>query len=63
METFCVVGLQINALRSHPRLNREISVNKRWSLRVVFQDSYDSQPANGRECNDMRIIAGTAYKF
>jgi putative salt-induced outer membrane protein YdiY len=39
------------------------AITKQWSLRVVFQDIFDSQPATGREHNDMRLIAGTAYKF
>jgi putative salt-induced outer membrane protein YdiY len=41
----------------------DTAINKKWSLRVVFQDIYDSQPANGREANDLRLIAGTAFKF
>jgi putative salt-induced outer membrane protein YdiY len=39
------------------------AINKRWSLRVVLQDVYDGAPAAGRLHNDMRLIAGTAYKF
>jgi len=39
------------------------AINKHWGLRVVFQDMYASQPANGRKQNDMRLIAGTDYKF
>jgi len=38
-------------------------ITTHWSLRVVFQDQYASQPANGRKCNDLRLLAGTAYKF
>jgi putative salt-induced outer membrane protein YdiY len=41
----------------------ETAVNKHWSLRVVFQDMYASEPASGRESNDLRLMAGTAYKF
>ncbi len=41
----------------------ETAINKQWSLRVVLQDQYASQPATGREKNDMRLMAGTAYKF
>jgi putative salt-induced outer membrane protein YdiY len=48
-------------------LNLEIgidtAINKHWSLRVVFQDQYASQPASGKKQNDLRLIAGTAYKF
>jgi putative salt-induced outer membrane protein YdiY len=41
----------------------DAAINKQWSLRVVFQDIYTSLPANGRVPNDIRLIAGTAYKF
>jgi putative salt-induced outer membrane protein YdiY len=41
----------------------ETAINKHWTLRVVFQDQYASQPANGKKCNDLRLLAGTAYKF
>lgn len=33
------------------------------SLRVVFQDIYDNEPATGRKKNDMRLISGIAYTF
>jgi putative salt-induced outer membrane protein YdiY len=39
------------------------AINKHWGLRVVFQDMYASEPATGRKQNDMRLIAGTDYKF
>jgi hypothetical protein len=29
----------------------------------MVQDVYNSQPATGRKNNDLRLIAGTAYKF
>ena len=41
----------------------ETAITKKWSLRVVFQDQYASEPAPGRKENDMRLLAGTAYKF
>ena len=41
----------------------DTAITTHWSLRVVFQDQYASEPANGREKNDIRLIAGTAYKF
>jgi putative salt-induced outer membrane protein YdiY len=44
-------------------LGIETAINKQWSLRVVFQDQYASQPASGRKQNDLRLLAGTAYKF
>jgi putative salt-induced outer membrane protein YdiY len=41
----------------------DTAINKHWSLRVVFQDLYDSAPTSGRENNDLRLVASTAYKF
>ena len=41
----------------------DTAITKQWSLRVVFQDQYASEPAHGRKKNDLRLIAGTAYKF
>jgi putative salt-induced outer membrane protein YdiY len=41
----------------------DTAINKHWSLRVVCQDIYDSQPTPGRQHNDLRLVAGTAYKF
>jgi len=44
-------------------LGIDAAITSKLSLRVVFQDIYDSQPAAGRENNDIRLIAGLAYKF
>jgi putative salt-induced outer membrane protein YdiY len=41
----------------------DTAITKHWSLRVVFQDNYASEPAPGRKHNDLRLLAGTAYKF
>ncbi len=41
----------------------DTAITKHWSLRVVFQDMYDSEPSPGRKENDIRLLAGTAYKF
>jgi len=41
----------------------DTAISKQLSLRVVFQDMYASQPAPGRESNDMRLLAGIAYKL
>jgi hypothetical protein len=41
----------------------DTSVNKHWSLRFVLQDQYANEPAPRRKKNDLRLIAGTAYKF
>ena len=41
----------------------DVAITKHWSLRVMVQDVYASQPAAGRKNNDVRVIAGTSYKF
>jgi putative salt-induced outer membrane protein YdiY len=41
----------------------DTAINKHWSLRVIFQDQYANEPAPGRLKNDIRLMAGTAYKF
>ncbi len=41
----------------------DTAITPHWSLRVVFQDMYASEPASGRKQNDLRLLAGTAYKF
>ena len=44
-------------------LGIDTAITKKWSLRVVLQDTYVNEPAIGREPNDLRLIAGTAYQF
>jgi len=41
----------------------DTAISKKWSLRVVLQDVYTSQVPAGIENNELRLIAGTAYKF
>ncbi len=41
----------------------EADINTHIALRVVGQDSYDNEPAPGRESNDLKLIAGIRYKF
>jgi len=41
----------------------DTAINKHFSLRVVFQDMYASDPAPGKKDNDIRLLAGAAYKF
>ena len=38
-------------------------ITKSLDIRLVMQDSYDNQPAPGREKNDFKLIAGVGYKF
>jgi putative salt-induced outer membrane protein YdiY len=44
-------------------LGVESGLTKQLSLRVYLQDTYDNEPAPGREKNDFKLIAGVAYKF
>jgi len=52
-------------------LGAEAPLTKKLSLRVVLQDTYDNQPAEvtgaagtrSKLKNDMKLIAGLAYKF
>jgi putative salt-induced outer membrane protein YdiY len=41
----------------------EAPITKKLLARAVLQDTYDHQPAPGREKNDLKLIAGLAYKF
>jgi putative salt-induced outer membrane protein YdiY len=41
----------------------ETSITKSVSLRLVAQDTYDNQPAPGREKNDFKLIAALSYSF
>ena len=44
-------------------LGASAAITKSVDLRVVFQDSYRSEPASGRKNNDMKLIAGVGYRF
>lgn len=41
----------------------EAALNKKLSLSVVLQDTYDNEPAPGRKKNDLKLISGLTYKF
>ncbi len=41
----------------------EADLTKKMALRVTLQDWYVSNPAPGRESNDIKLIAGINYKF
>lgn len=41
----------------------EAALSKNLSLRSFIQDTYQSEPAPGREKNDLKWITGIAYKF
>ncbi len=44
-------------------LGIEADVTKKMALRVVLTDWYVSDPAPGRQSNDLKLIAGINYKF
>ncbi len=46
-------------------IDTAISKDKKWKLRVVFQDIYSESPTkpSGIDNNELRLIAGTAYTF
>ena len=41
----------------------EAAMNDRLSLRVVLQDKYDNTPAEGKERNDLSLIAGLGIQL
>ena len=41
----------------------EIQINKHLYQRTYFQDVYNSEPAPGRDENDLKLVAALAYKF
>lgn len=41
----------------------DASLTDKLSLRTYLQDTYDSQPAPGRDKNDLKLVAAIAYKF
>lgn len=41
----------------------ESALSKSWALRLVLQDTYDNQPAPGRDENDVKLIAALAWKL
>jgi putative salt-induced outer membrane protein YdiY len=48
-------------------INAEVGISTaitdQWGLRLVLQWQHDSEPVAGRDSNDVRLIAGTEYKF
>ena len=41
----------------------DVAVNDRLSLRLVVQDSYNSEPAEGVDENDLSVLAGFGFKL
>lgn len=50
----CLINAEVGA---------EAAMNARLSLRVVLQDKYNSDPAPGKDQNDLALIAGLSYKL
>lgn len=44
-------------------LGAEAAMTEKVSLRVVVQEKYNSEPAAGKEYNDLTVIAGASYKL
>ncbi len=44
-------------------IDTAITKDKKWKLRVVFQDIYSSQVPAGIDNNELRLVAGTGYTF
>jgi putative salt-induced outer membrane protein YdiY len=44
-------------------IGAEAAFNKTFSLRTYIQDTYDNEPAAGRKCNDMKLVAALGAKF
>lgn len=41
----------------------ETQITETVAFKVSIEDRYESQPAEGKESNDLKIIAGLSYKF
>ncbi|MEO5803830.1 MAG: DUF481 domain-containing protein [Verrucomicrobiota bacterium] len=41
----------------------ETGLTPKLSLRTYLQDTYDNEPAPGREKNDLKLVTALAYKF
>jgi putative salt-induced outer membrane protein YdiY len=41
----------------------EASLSKAFALKTYLDDTYQTQPAAGRQKNDVKIVAAVAYKF
>ena len=41
----------------------EAALTKKLSLRIVAQDTYDNDPAPGRDENDLKLVSAIALKF
>jgi putative salt-induced outer membrane protein YdiY len=44
-------------------IEADITADKKLSLRSYIQDTYNNEPAPGREKNDAKLVAAIVYKF
>ena len=44
-------------------IEADLTADRKLSLRAVLMDTFNSQPAAGREKNDVKLITAIAYKF
>ena len=44
-------------------LGVESMMNESLSLKVILEDKYQSEPADGAKQNDLKLISGISYKF
>jgi len=44
-------------------IEADLTADKRLALRAVLQDTYNNEPAAGRQKNDAKLITAIAYKF
>jgi putative salt-induced outer membrane protein YdiY len=44
-------------------IGAEASFSKSWSLKTYLDDSYNNRPAADHLKNDLKLVAGVAYKF
>lgn len=50
----CIINFEIGL---------ESALTEKLSLRTYIQNSYDNQPADGRDRNDFKLVTALAYKF
>jgi putative salt-induced outer membrane protein YdiY len=43
-------------------IGAEAAITTSWALSVILQDTYDNEPAEGREENDVKLIAAVKWK-
>jgi putative salt-induced outer membrane protein YdiY len=44
-------------------IEADLTKKKDLTLRAFLQDTYNNEPAAGREKNDARLVTAIAYKF